>query len=346
MDIEHDRALRVHARGGDGLRRAAIALGVALVACGPGKDVGLDARPPNPGCVAPESFPESIDETGCFEGSPPRPVAALVPYSVRVPLWSDAADKDRYVALPDGARMEADDDGRIDVPPGGVLVKTFRFGEQLLETRFFARGDDGEWSAATYVWNEDGTAATRSDGGTFTIGEHEWTVPGPSECFDCHSEAAGMGLGLEVGQLDAELTYPRTGRTANQLETLEGVGMLAPLDEPVEEHPRFEPDDARAYLHVNCAVCHRPGGNGIGVFDLRIDTPFEAMNVCGVRPDLGDPTGDGALVFPGDPSRSVLRHRMASDDPSWRMPPLGTELVDEEAVALIDAWIESIESCP
>src|SRR5690606_8824804 len=126
MDIEHDRALRVHARGGDGLRRAAIALGLALVACGPDEDGGLDARPPNPGCVAPESFPESIDETGCFEGSPPRPVAALVPYSVRVPLWSDAADKDRYVALPDGARMEADDDGRIDVPPGGVLVKTFR----------------------------------------------------------------------------------------------------------------------------------------------------------------------------------------------------------------------------
>jgi uncharacterized repeat protein (TIGR03806 family) len=328
------------------VKRSAIVLGLTLAACGPDPDVGLDGRPANPRCLAPERFPDSIIDTGCFEGSPPRPVDALVPYSVRVALWSDGADKDRYVALPDGARMEAGEDGRIALPPGAVLVKTFRFGNRLLETRFFALGEDGEWRAATYVWNEDGTVATRSDGGTFEVGEREWTVPGPSDCFECHSEAAGVSLGLEVGQLDAELTYPQTGRSGNQLETLQAVGMLAPLTIAADALPRFEPDDARAYLHVNCAICHRPAGNGIGAFDLRIDLPLEAMNVCGVRPELGDPTGDAALVFPRDPSRSVLRHRMASDDPTWRMPPLGSAIVDEGAVALIDAWIEGIEACP
>lgn len=328
------------------MRRITLFVAVGLLGCGSDESIGLDSRPPNPSCVALTDFPDSIDETGCFEGSPPRPVDALIPYTVRVPLWSDGADKDRYVALPDGAQMEVDRRGRIIVPPGGVLVKTFRYGDQLLETRFFARGEDGDWRAATYTWSQDGTVATRSDGGTFTFGDHEWTVPTERQCFECHSDSAAMGLGLEVGQLDAELLYPQTGRLANQLETLEGIGMLAPFETPIAELPRFEPDDARAYLHVNCGVCHRPGGNGIGSFDLRIDTPFEYMNVCNTVPELGDPTGDSAIVRPGDPSRSVLRYRMASEDPSWRMPPLGTADVDEAALALIDSWIESLGGCP
>jgi hypothetical protein len=44
-------------------------------------------------------------------------------------------------------------------------------------------------------------------------------------------------------------------------------------------------------------------------------------------------------VCAGQPEKSVLVARMASRHPLVQMPPLGTRLVDEEAVSLIRRWI-------
>jgi hypothetical protein len=44
-------------------------------------------------------------------------------------------------------------------------------------------------------------------------------------------------------------------------------------------------------------------------------------------------------VRPGHPDASMLVTRMASRNPAIQMPPLGTRLVDEEALALIRRWI-------
>jgi hypothetical protein len=41
----------------------------------------------------------------------------------------------------------------------------------------------------------------------------------------------------------------------------------------------------------------------------------------------------------GHPDASVVVQRMASRNPLVQMPPLGTQLVDEEALALIKRWI-------
>ena len=41
----------------------------------------------------------------------------------------------------------------------------------------------------------------------------------------------------------------------------------------------------------------------------------------------------------GDPDRSVIVARMATRNPLVQMPPLGTRLVDEEAVRLLRRWI-------
>ena len=47
----------------------------------------------------------------------------------------------------------------------------------------------------------------------------------------------------------------------------------------------------------------------------------------------------GDRVRAGDPDRSVLAFRMESRNPVSQMPPVGSRLVDEEAVALIRKWI-------
>jgi uncharacterized repeat protein (TIGR03806 family) len=326
------------------MRRAQIVtLLFLLTACDLDTSIGLDRRPSNPTCRAHAELPERLEDTGCFEPGSSAPIGALLAYGVQVPLWSDGASKERFVALPDGAVLSIDEHGRLVLPPGGVLVKTFRLGDQPIETRLLVRADDGSWHAATYVWDEAGRAARRFDGGRIERGGQTWDVPTRSECFDCHVEAAGVSLGLELAQLDAPFTYGATGRTANQIDTLQGIGALANVDDDARTGA-YQPEDPRAYLHVNCAHCHRSGGQGAGTLDLRNGIDERWMHVVDVPAERGDPTGEGGvLVAPGAPERSVLFWRMQTDDPLWRMPPLGTLSPDPVGLARIEEWIEATE---
>ena len=47
-------------------------------------------------------------------------------------------------------------------------------------------------------------------------------------------------------------------------------------------------------------------------------------------------------IVPGDPDGSILLYRVAHQEPAIRMPSLSRNLVDEEAVALLHAWIAAM----
>lgn len=331
------------------------------------RSLGLDGRPPNPSCRGSADFPERLSEHPCFVGEPPVVSPALVPYDVASPLWSDGADKLRHLALPDGEAMAVLRDGTFELPEEGVLVKEFSLEGRRLETRLLVRDSGGEWHAATYVWDEDqgdallevfGVDVELSDGGT-------WSVPSAEQCFECHTEAAGISLGLSQRQMALELEYPSTGRTADQIRTLAGVGLLtgesddAPLVSPADEDASLEAR-ARSYLHANCAHCHRPGGLGEGEIDLRVTTPFRLTKTCNEQVLRGDPIGEtgedsdgggppvdepGLILVPGQPEMSALYARITSDDSSWRMPPVGTRRADPLGSELIFDWIDSLDSC-
>jgi hypothetical protein len=71
-------------------------------------------------------------------------------------------------------------------------------------------------------------------------------------------------------------------------------------------------------------------------------------NLCNVMPEKavpGDPPGV-LRIAPGDPSLSVVSMRMHSLDPMFRMPQIGTRVVDTEGVAMIDAFVTSLTDCP
>ncbi len=327
--------------------------------------LGLDARPENPDCIGSDEFPERLSQHPCFESDPPEISSAFVPYAVNSPLWSDGADKHRYIALPDDTTMQIQRSGNFELPDGGVIVKEFVLGSHYLETRLLVRAD-GQWHAATYVWNDDqDDAELTTDGTTLELDAGSWGVPNQDECFECHTEAAGVSLGLNQRQMARELDYPSTGRSADQIHTLTGLGMLEgenddePLVTPGDERADLE-QRARSYLHANCGHCHRPGGLGEGEIDLRVTTPFRLTETCNAPPLHGDPIGeedsenseedelleDAVIVAPGDPDGSALYLRMVSDKSSWRMPPMGTHQVDEDGSELIAEWIRSIEECP
>ena len=47
------------------------------------------------------------------------------------------------------------------------------------------------------------------------------------------------------------------------------------------------------------------------------------------------------LIDAGRPETSVLVARMRSRDPLTQMPPLGTQIIDTEALNLIQSWIRN-----
>lgn len=309
--------------------------------------------------AGPSTFPDRLSKTGCVDpADPKKPASGLVPYAVQAPLWSDGAQKDRWLAIPDGTNVTVkDEDGDFDFPNGTVLVKTFTVSGKRIETRLFMRHDDGGWNGYTYEWLDDQSDAVLLPAGkTKIVGTQTWTFPSRNECVTCHSEAAGRALGPELGQLNGDYVYASTNRVSNQLKTLEHIGMFdKPLGKPVDQLTAY-PDPygtadtlehrARAYLHSNCSNCHRPKGGGRGNMDLRYGTAFKDTASCNVDPEAGDIGVTGAkLLVPGDPSKSLLSVRPHSPAVN-RMPPLASSVVDEPGVKVIDDWIKSVAACP
>jgi uncharacterized repeat protein (TIGR03806 family) len=299
-----------------------------------------------------DNVPQQLSASGCIDtGSPGAPpLDSLIPYRPNAPFWSDGADKERFIGLPNGQNISVSTDGDWEPPSGAVLVKHFRLGSRLVETRLFMRHPDGVWAGYTYQWNQAETDATRVTGGaTVTIGNQDWIFPSEGECMQCHTQAAGFTLGLETAQLNGDLTYAQTGRTANQITTLNGIAVLSPqvgpnppaYSDPADTSALLD-ERARADLHTNCANCHRPQGPTPAGIDLRHDTALADTGACDVMPTEGDlGIADVRVIAPGDDARSVLLARMSVRD-AYAMPPLASKQVDTDGVALIGAWIDSL----
>ena len=174
--------------------------------------------------------------------------------------------------------------------------------------------------------------------------------------MECHTQIANFSRGIEHGLLNRDLTYPSTGLTANQLITADAVDLLStPLADTPDNLPRFaDPQDggatlearARAYLHTNCAGCHRPGGPTPSNMDLRHATSFAATNTCGVMPTSGMlAIPNSRIITPGDPGTSLLVERTTRRD-IHGMPPLGSNLIDSAGVQLLSDWISALTGCP
>lgn len=310
------------------------------------------------------AFPKKLSETGMFQSVRDlHPAAGLIPYEVNVPLWSDGASKQRFIALPAKRKVGFHERAAWEFPVGTVLVKTFfleldrRRPTELrrLETRLFVHAPNG-WHGYTYVWNEDRTEAELLEGAltrTYQIRtadgvtEQSWYFPSGADCMACHTKSAGFVLGPNTRQFNR--THDYGGFQANQIETLDHVGVFSGrLPKPVTEleaYPEWnassKPLDAsvRAYLDVNCANCHNPAGIAGSRPDLRWHAPLKQMGLIGMPAGQGRlGPSDSLLVTPGDPKRSELLLRMSTRG-SRQMPPLATNMVDRTAVELIERWI-------
>jgi uncharacterized repeat protein (TIGR03806 family) len=329
---------------------------------------GMDYRPPVSGIAMPAavsgSLPTTLSGTGVFTTASSLTVKpGVVPFDVINPLWSDNADKRRWVALPGTAKIGFNATGEFTWPGGTVLVKHFEIaksggGTRRLETRLLVLdAGGGNGYGVTYKWRADNSEADLvASGGLDEVlsdvaGAPTWRYPSRDQCLQCHTTAAGFVLGPKTRQLNRTYAYP-TGRSDNQLRTwnylqmftnridegtIGGLRKLVALSDtgaPLETR-------VRSYLDSNCAGCHRPGGTG-AAFDTRFDVAIDQQGIIhgGLRDALG--ISGAKVVVPRDLAKSVMHLRMQSNDPARRMPPVGRNVMHTAAVDLVAQWIGAL----
>ncbi len=303
-------------------------------------------------------IPALLSDWQCFQAGDLSSFSEhVIPYDINALLWSDNADKGRFLAIPDGTTIDIDDEGRFELPVGSVIGKNFWLDNQVIETRLYLHhAQPHGWKGYSYEWNDSETEATLlSVAKDRYINGQTWHYPSQAECDACHTSVAGITLGPEVGQFNRLFTYPSSALEANQLITLEAINVFS--NALTEEHKStqfYALDDsnysverrARSYLHSNCANCHQPGGPGGGNMDLRMSVTLAEARICNEAP-LGQTLGlaDPVIVKPGDPDNSILVRRM-EDLGQYRMPPLGSGVVDTQALNVIREWISQLNECP
>lgn len=330
------------------------ALAAALLLFG----AALAARPGdvNDAAITDEALPARLSDYGFFADlARETPAARVVGYTLETPLFSDYADKHRFLYVPGGHKARYDAEGAFDLPVGSAIIKTFGYPQggrfRPLETRLLLRRASG-WVALPYVWNAEGRDALLRRAGTripvtFTDPSGEtrsisYAVPNQNQCKDCHA------LSGAITPIGVKARYLNHG---GQLQRLVAADMLDRLPAGAPRVARW--DDARAsteararaYLEINCAHCHNPAGaaSNSGLF-LELGRADPVALGVGKRP-VAAGRGSGGRAFaiaPGAPDASILLYRMESVEPGVAMPELGRATVHAEGVALLRAWIESM----
>ena len=317
---------------------------------------------------APANFPARLSDTGVFSSlTNLAPHPGVVPYDINVHFWSDNARKTRWFSVPDtNATLTFAREGNWSFPTGTVWVKHFDLeltngvpsSSRRLETRLLVKNSDGVYGV-TYRWGTSLTNATLVPPGgmdeAFVISEgggilrtQVWRYPSRSECLSCHTPAGGFALGFNTAQLNRHFNY--AGGSGNQIRALANAGYFsAPVSNLHTLHALAPATNAavsleyrvRSYLAANCQQCHQPGGGAPSSWDARIETPLSMAGIIdGV---LQNPLGDASnrVVVRGDRAHSVLLRRISENGP-LRMPPLGSSVLDTNAMNLLTAWIESL----
>jgi len=301
------------------------------------------------------NIPNNLSETGCFNSTSQKTYPeALVPYAVFNELWSDGEDKTRLFAIPDGSSINLESNGDFIFPERSIIVKNFTRDDTYLETRLFMRHING-WAGYSYQWLDDQSDAVLVEGSssqTVSVNGTSHIIPSRGQCFECHTGAANINLGLEASQLNFEIIYPN-GNMGNQLEALSAATYLSSTANTNQISQMASIDDqtaslelrARSYLHSNCSGCHQPGAIGTQL-DLRIQTNFTDSMSCDIPPNNGNlGIANARIIAPGDANRSVLLTRMQSTQSNVRMPPLASDIVDSEAVSIVEQWINNLQNC-
>lgn len=322
-----------------------------------------------------------LECTGLYTSIADKTVAPEAkPYKPGVEFWSDGADKQRWIFLPAGTTIDISNFDEWKFPIGTKVWKEFKVGGKRIETRLFTKSTDGTWLFASYRWNADESAATMigaesipgigPDGGPYEI-------PNPGQCDQCHRGKDDSLLGFDAVSLGLPTA---TGETLGKLAAdgrLSATPPATTLAFPGDETAQA----AVGWININCGACHAGNTSAsathrahfrVRATDLLVDagSPDDAGTTdAGANPlakldvwtqgycvDAFRTDPDGGAPYKhirgGDPEASLM-YILASHRAAWdalpsaavQMPPIVTRAVDQEGIAHVRAWIESLPPC-
>ena len=295
--------------------------------------------------AVPEFLP-TLSELKLFEGelSNLELNSTVFEYSLSTPLFTDYSYKLRTIALPKDTQMAYNGEGLLTFPDNTILSKTFYYfidernpslGRKIIETRILIK-KNGAWTVGNYIWNAGQTEAfldpnsqtvqvswIDNNGVTNNV---DYVVPSITNCFQCHNN---NGNTRPIGPKARALNFSINGQ--NQLSYFAEAGILVnlPAISEVVALPDWEDsfysleERSRAYLDVNCAHCHQPGGSyPFGSVDFRYELSLQDSGISG--------------------SKEVIRTRINSDIVNFRMPFIGTTIKHVEGVDMLNQYIDSL----
>ncbi len=313
--------------------------------------------------LQPDHPPQKLSDAGIFEDlTHLTPCQSVTEYTVNSPLWSDGAGKGRWIIVPGKIDFQPEDPWKF--PIGTVLVKEFDLPasatQQIrVETRLLINSADDQWDGYSYQWQDDQKDAVLlpnfasktyqvyspgSPGGTV---KQTWTFPSRQMCVLCHNSWTGYVLGVRTEQLNLN----KPGSTANQLDQWNQSSFFSSKIESGSNYKKYFSlsstnqsleNRVKSYFATNCSQCHQPGSPFRPQIDFRFKTPVASMNLIDQVPvsgEMGIP--NGVLVRPGKKEASILWVRLNTMT-AYRMPPLGSNELDQEGIALIGQWIDNL----
>ena len=349
------------------LRRLLLCFVVVVYSCSDEAYVAVEYSPVNYNIN--EMPYDNLSEYNFFQGELKNldPVYGVIPYELISSLFTDYSIKNRFLWMPDGVSAEYISSSSVfDFPVGTILIKNFSYDDVLpemisknIETRLMIKKESG-WIFADYIWNEDQSEALFNlDGSIVDIawlqnGQERninYRIPSASECLTCHKILDdAIPNGVKPRNINKTLDY--RSNSMNQLDKwmemgylnsypadIEAVANWKDLSEPLEKR-------VRSYIDINCAHCHSDNTH-CEYRPIRLN--FEAtedlanMGVC-LTPDTDLGNGTDLIINPGNISRSVLHFRMTSNEEQYRMPLIGRSIVHDEAIEMIEEWINSLDN--
>jgi uncharacterized repeat protein (TIGR03806 family) len=267
-------------------------------------------------------------------------------YNLSTPLFSDYSHKQRIIALPENTSMEFNGEGLPIFPDNTVIAKTFFYnldernlslGRIIIETRILLKINGG-WETGDYKWNEAQTEAVLDLAGSElpvtwidaegTSNSITYKIPSNMDCATCHNtydEVKPIGPKLRTLNFDIDGVNQLEQFIAN--DQLTGISSSASVRNlPNWEDPSISlASRARAYMDINCAHCHIPGGTGAdeATLNLAFETSLEATNIL-------------EQTF-------LIDYRITADVEGIRMPFIGTTIFHTEGVELIQAYLSTLE---
>lgn len=312
--------------------------------------------------------PLRLRDTGLYDDWDAKTIGpGTIRFSPQYPLWTDGARKARWLRLPQGTWIDASDPDQWKFPVGTRFWKEFAF-DRRAETRLIELTRSG-WRYATYVWNDDETEAVLApergiSRGMVIRGNVRHAIPSRSDCTSCHEAGPARILGFNTLQLSDDRDpnaphaepVPAGGMTLGALVSRGVVRGLPRATGTATRIAAKTPTERAAlgYLYGNCSYCHSSRGE-LASLKLSFDYPIArpepeppAVRTTVEQISTFQPASwqNAERVCVATPDRSVLVARMASRNPVLQMPPVGTRLVDDAAVALIRKWISEDTMAP